>query len=146
VDTALLRPGRLDVHVLCDIPTRAERVDIITILSKKLHLDEEAQRALPLIAACDECNHFTGSDLSAILNTAQLDAIEDALAAPVEKTDVSEKQHVTIGLKHLQVAVRDAHPSLIARDRKFFHDIQESFQGRGSSAAGGDVGARLTLM
>ncbi|KAF6176657.1 hypothetical protein GIB67_034519 [Kingdonia uniflora] len=36
LDAALLRPGRLDRLLFCDFPSQRERVDILTVLSKKV--------------------------------------------------------------------------------------------------------------
>lgn len=36
LDAALLRPGRLDRLLFCDFPSLGERLDILTVLSKKV--------------------------------------------------------------------------------------------------------------
>ena len=36
LDAALLRPGRLDRLLFCDFPSPRERLDILTVLSRKV--------------------------------------------------------------------------------------------------------------
>ncbi|MCO5606913.1 hypothetical protein L7F22_061104 [Adiantum nelumboides] len=40
IDSALLRPGRLDKSLLCDMPSEQDRIDIMRAVSSKVHLDE----------------------------------------------------------------------------------------------------------
>src|SRR5271155_2834440 len=47
IDPALLRPGRLDRSLLCDMPDRNDRVDILKAVSKgKLKMSEEVESRL----------------------------------------------------------------------------------------------------
>lgn len=49
LDAALLRPGRLDKSLYCDLPSKAERHDILRVVSRRLHLadDVDLEGALP---------------------------------------------------------------------------------------------------
>ena len=38
LDAALLRPGRLDRLLLCDFPSRRERLEILQVLSRKVNV------------------------------------------------------------------------------------------------------------
>ncbi|PGH11474.1 hypothetical protein AJ79_04849 [Helicocarpus griseus UAMH5409] len=77
IDPALLRPGRLDKSLLCDMPSHSDRVDIIQALSKKLRLSEEVIARIGEIA--DRTKGYSGADLQAIVYNAHLEAIHDAL-------------------------------------------------------------------
>ncbi len=83
IDPALLRPGRLDKSLLCDMPTVEDRVDILRALSHKVKLDESITRAeagsrtLQEIARRTE--GYSGADLQAVIYNAQLEAIHDVL-------------------------------------------------------------------
>ncbi|KAL3456615.1 P-loop containing nucleoside triphosphate hydrolase protein, partial [Aspergillus heterothallicus] len=63
IDPALLRPGRLDKSLLCDMPNHADRADIIKAVSGKLLMSEE------VVARLDE----------AVVYNAHLEAVHDAL-------------------------------------------------------------------
>lgn len=86
IDPALLRPGRLDKSLICDMPSHADRVDIIKAVSEKLKMSEEVAARLPEIA--DRTGGFSGADLQAVVYNAHLEAVHDALG---DKTTGAEK-------------------------------------------------------
>ncbi|KAL4987291.1 P-loop containing nucleoside triphosphate hydrolase protein [Aspergillus falconensis] len=77
IDPALLRPGRLDKSLLCDMPNHADRADIIRAVSKKLAMSEEVMARLDEVAA--RTAGFSGADLQAVVYNAHLEAVHDAL-------------------------------------------------------------------
>lgn len=87
IDPALLRPGRLDKSLLCDMPSHSDRVDIIQAVSNKLKMSPEVVNRLDEVA--DRTEGFSGADLQAVVYNAHLEAVHDALgdytAAAAEK-------------------------------------------------------------
>lgn len=77
IDPALLRPGRLDKSLLCDMPDMDDRLDILAAVSKKLQLSPEVDNRLLTIAQRTE--GFSGADLQALMYNAHLEAIHDLL-------------------------------------------------------------------
>ncbi|KAJ5776923.1 hypothetical protein N7520_000169 [Penicillium odoratum] len=77
IDPALLRPGRLDKSLLCDMPSHADRVDIIQAVSEKLKMSDEVAARFDEIAAQTE--GFSGADIQAVVYNAHLEAVHDAL-------------------------------------------------------------------
>ncbi|KAL4979830.1 P-loop containing nucleoside triphosphate hydrolase protein [Aspergillus desertorum] len=77
IDPALLRPGRLDKSLLCDMPNHADRADIIRAVSKKLAMSAEVEDRLDEVAA--RTAGFSGADLQAVVYNAHLEAVHDAL-------------------------------------------------------------------
>lgn len=77
IDPALLRPGRLDKSLLCDVPSHSDRVDIIRAVSGKLAMSEEVAARLDDIA--ERTEGFSGADLQAVVYNAHLEAVHDAL-------------------------------------------------------------------
>lgn len=83
IDPALLRPGRLDKSLICDLPSLDDRLDILRALSKKLKIDPEVldghgyQQDLSEIAHRTE--GYSGADLQAVVYNAHLEAIHDML-------------------------------------------------------------------
>ncbi|KAJ5149941.1 hypothetical protein N7448_001519 [Penicillium atrosanguineum] len=86
IDPALLRPGRLDKSLLCDMPSHADRVDIIKAVSEKLKMNDEVASRLSEVA--DQTEGFSGADLQAIVYNAHLEAVHDALG---DRTTGNEK-------------------------------------------------------
>jgi peroxin-1 len=81
VDPALLRPGRLDKSLLCDIPTYDERVSILKALARKLELAADVD----LDALATRTPNYTGADLQAMLYNAHLEAVHDIISEQNER-------------------------------------------------------------
>lgn len=80
IDPALLRPGRLDKSLLCDMPAAEDRLDILKALFQKVRLSEELTESEDYweeIARRTE--GFSGADLQALVSNSQLEAIHDVL-------------------------------------------------------------------
>ena len=70
IDPALLRPGRLDRLVLCPLPDRKARLEILRVLVRTTSLQEDVQ----LEEVAGMTNNLTGADLQGLVYTAQLSA------------------------------------------------------------------------
>jgi len=81
IDPALLRPGRLDKSLICDLPNLEDRIDILQALGRKLKLSDEvisgSEGGLEEIARRTE--GYSGADLQALVYNAHLEAIHDVL-------------------------------------------------------------------
>lgn len=78
IDPALLRPGRLDKSLLCDMPDFDDRLDILRALSTKLKIGHDVlDSGLNQIAKRTE--GYSGADLQAVVYNAHLEAIHDVL-------------------------------------------------------------------
>lgn len=83
IDPALLRPGRLDKSLICDMPGLEERVDILKAVTRKLHLApsllETGFDGENLREIAQRTEGYSGADLQAVVYNAQLEAIHDVL-------------------------------------------------------------------
>ncbi|KAF7194976.1 Peroxisome biosynthesis protein PAS1 [Pseudocercospora fuligena] len=108
IDPALLRPGRLDKSLICDMPNEIDRLDILRAISKKLHLSPDlleetntSQQSLQEVARRTE--GYSGADLQAVMYNAHLDAIHDILgdaASSQELSNPKKQQQQQRGNKH----------------------------------------------
>ncbi|KAI9850278.1 MAG: Peroxisome biosynthesis protein pex1, partial [Pleopsidium flavum] len=108
IDPALLRPGRLDKSLLCNMPNFDDRVDILQALSTKLKIspevleDRSGHKGLGEVARRTE--GYSGADLQALIYNAQLEAIHDVLGdhganSQVNgKIDKDRKQGITLSM------------------------------------------------
>lgn len=79
IDPALLRPGRLDKSLLCDMPSAEDRLDILKALFQKVRLSPELHEPEGLAAVAQRTEGFSGADLQALVSNSQLEAIHDVL-------------------------------------------------------------------
>ncbi|MGF1498940.1 MAG: AAA family ATPase [Elainellaceae cyanobacterium] len=71
LDPALRRPGRFDREVQFRVPDRDGRLEILTILTRQMPLDE----SVDLAAIADLCVGFVGADLKAVCQKAAYAAL-----------------------------------------------------------------------
>ena len=83
IDPALLRPGRLDRLILCPLPDRQARLEILRVLARTSSLQEDVR--LEVVAGLT--NNMTGADLRGLVYTAQLLA-RDRGGGPVSQDDL----------------------------------------------------------
>ncbi|EGO02902.1 hypothetical protein SERLA73DRAFT_102940 [Serpula lacrymans var. lacrymans S7.3] len=76
IDAALLRPGRLDKSVICDMPDLEDRKDILKAVSRKMILSPEVD--LDEIALATD--GYSGADLQALVYNAHLEVVHESLA------------------------------------------------------------------
>ena len=77
IDPAVLRPGRLGLHLYVPVPDHKDRLDILRTVTKKLPLDLDVD--LETLAVNPKLNDFTGADLSHLCENAAKIAAWDVL-------------------------------------------------------------------
>lgn len=93
IDSALLRPGRLDKSLLCNMPDFEERKDVLPLpysitgpLLKPSQILKAVARKITVSESVDfdeiasKTDGFSGADLQALLYNAHLDAIHASIA------------------------------------------------------------------
>lgn len=120
LDAALLRPGRLDRLLFCDFPSKHERFDILTVLSRKLPLASDVD--LEAIASMTE--GFSGADLQALLSDAQLAAVHDLLDS-AESDKPGKMPVITRSL--LNSVASKARPSVSEAEKQRLYGIYNQF-------------------
>nr|CAG8451435.1 5079_t:CDS:10 [Entrophospora candida] len=168
IDPALLRPGRLDKSLLCNMPTQKERFDILKALSRKMELSEDVD----LDEYSKKCEHYSGADLQALLYNAHLEAIHDIINSErnttkfvsfnvnsinsantlsltaAEKTNMSHMLKITD--RHMQISFKMTKPSTTPQEYIRLAEIYHEFvTGRNgempSGIASHEIGQRATL-
>ncbi|KAF2752800.1 AAA-domain-containing protein [Pseudovirgaria hyperparasitica] len=83
IDPALLRPGRLDKSLICDLPGLDERTDILFAVTRNLRLSPSiltsGTEGENLREVAEKTKGYSGADLQAVVYNAQLEAIHDVL-------------------------------------------------------------------
>ncbi|MED6169745.1 hypothetical protein PIB30_024117 [Stylosanthes scabra] len=120
LDAALLRPGRLDRLLFCDFPSWHERLEILTVLSRKLPMAHD----IDLTAVAKMTEGFSGADLQALLSDAQLAAVHEVLdnldASAADKTPF-----ITDAL--LKTTASRARPSVSEEEKRRLYSIYGQF-------------------
>ncbi|KAJ7782814.1 P-loop containing nucleoside triphosphate hydrolase protein [Mycena metata] len=175
IDSALLRPGRLDKSLFCDMPNLEDRKDILQAVARKVLVSPSVQ--IDEIAAATE--GYSGADLQALLYNAHLEVVHSSISGtpldggpstredevPVQftviggsKTKVTSKademalqRRHEITSKHLSSVLKTMRPSVSAEERARLDRIYRAFISDRSGELhvppeAGGVGNRVSLM
>ncbi|KAL6451401.1 PEX1 Peroxisome biosynthesis protein PAS1 [Candida maltosa Xu316] len=88
IDSALLRPGRLDKSVICDMPNFDDRLDILKSITTKMDLNDDVN--LEEIAL--KTNGFSGADMQGLGYNAYLKAVHVTL----DELSKKEQEEVSV--------------------------------------------------
>lgn len=124
IDPALLRSGRIDRLVECQLPNSPNRLEILKWLSKSLTIES----SVDLKALAIKLENFSGADIKSVLTTANMNAIEEEL----KKNDGRGLNEVSIRKDHLENALANTRPSLTRQDIEKYHILYDKFKSKKS--------------
>lgn len=112
IDPALLRPGRLDKSLICDLPGLEDRLDILRALSKKLNINPSILAAdntsdESLLGVAHRTSGYSGADLQAVVYNAHLEAIHDVLGDQETAVPMNRETQNDIGKPIRSAGPRD---------------------------------------
>ncbi|XP_060516816.1 peroxisomal ATPase PEX1 [Cylas formicarius] len=117
LDPALLRPGRLDKQLLCPMPDKESRKEILSVLSRGLDLDNDVN--FDQIASLTD--DYSGADLQSLLYSAQLDCFKEDGSSILLTSPISQNS--------LLEALKRTRPSLTRNERLKYEKIYAKFRG-----------------
>ena len=79
IDPALLRPGRLDKSLLCDMPNRDDREDILRAVCSGGRVKMKPDVEKGLAGVSERTEGYSGADLQALMFNASLEAIHELI-------------------------------------------------------------------
>ncbi|RLV92467.1 Peroxisome biosynthesis protein PAS1 [Spathaspora sp. JA1] len=94
IDSALLRPGRLDKSVICDLPDYECRLDILERVCRKMDLAEDVD----LTEIANRTEGFSGADLQGLVYNGYLKAVHVVL----EQEKQQEEQEVPVDTNNVE--------------------------------------------
>lgn len=86
IDPAILRPGRLDKHIYCPIPSQEDRLDILKVLCRNIEFEEGLNNDKFYLEWSIKLDKFTGSDIQSLLYSSQLKALHELIGPGCDMT------------------------------------------------------------
>lgn len=113
IDSALLRPGRLDKSVICDLPDFDDRLDILNtvVAGNGFTLAEDVD--LDAIAKATE--GFTGADLQAVAYNGYLKRVHEVLDDQISQAQLGKGDDDSVQVKVLPVGGELVSTGLVKR-------------------------------
>ncbi|MGQ4555113.1 CDC48 family AAA ATPase [Halobellus sp. GM3] len=124
IDSALLRPGRLDRHVHVPVPDEDARRAIFAVHSEHKPLADDVD--LDDLAARTE--GYVGADIEAVCREASMAASREFINS-VSREEVEESiGNVRVTMAHFERALEEVGPSVTPETRERYQQIEERFQ------------------
>jgi vesicle-fusing ATPase len=70
IDEALLRAGRLEVHIEISLPDEAGRIQILTIHTNKMRTNGVMGRDVDLVELANRTKNFSGAEIGGLVKSA----------------------------------------------------------------------------
>ncbi|MBP1922269.1 transitional endoplasmic reticulum ATPase [Halorubrum alkaliphilum] len=124
IDSALLRPGRLDRHVHVPVPDEDARRKILEVHTRNKPLADDVD----LDAIARQAEGYVGADIEAVAREASMNASREFIAS-VSPEEVGESVgNVRVTMKHFEDALREVNPSVTPETRERYEEIERRFQ------------------
>ncbi|MFP9192872.1 CDC48 family AAA ATPase [Natronosalvus vescus] len=136
IDTALLRPGRLDRHVHVPVPDEDGRKKIFEVHTRNKPLAE----AIDLEWLASETAGYVGADIEAVCREASMAASREFINTVSPEDMADTVGNVRISKAHFEQALEEVPPSVTADTRERYEEIEEQFQTREPETAEDQLG------
>jgi transitional endoplasmic reticulum ATPase len=154
IDTALMRPGRLDQLIYIPMPDYESRLSILRATLRKSPVSKDVD----LSYLASQTDKFTGADLTEICQSACKMAIREEIERDIERQrmkqeagedmeedDGDEDLMPEILSKHFEVAVRQARRSVSDRDLAQYASFASTLQQSRAAVTGATGGSLATF-
>jgi transitional endoplasmic reticulum ATPase len=126
IDSALIRPGRLDRHVHVPVPDEAARRAIFGVHTRGKPLAD----GVDLDELADRTNGYVGADIEAVTREASMAATREFVNS-VDPEDIDDSVgNVRITMDHFQHALEEVGPSVTDEIEDRYEEIQDRFDHR----------------
>ncbi|AGB37627.1 CDC48 family AAA ATPase [Natronococcus occultus] len=124
IDSALLRPGRLDRHVHVPVPDEEGRRKIFEVHTR----DKPLADAVDLDWLAGETEGYVGADIEAVCREASMAASREFINS-VDPDDMPDTiENVRISKEHFERALEEVQPSVTPETRERYEEIEQEFQ------------------
>ncbi|WP_049983174.1 CDC48 family AAA ATPase [Halorubrum sp. BV1] len=124
IDSALLRPGRLDRHVHVPVPDEEARRKILAVHTRRKPLADDVD----LDTLARKMEGYVGADIEAVAREASMNASREFIGS-VSQEEVGESVgNVRVTMQHFEDALREVNPSVTPETRERYEEIEKQFK------------------
>ncbi|MFO8115907.1 MAG: CDC48 family AAA ATPase, partial [Halorubrum sp.] len=124
IDSALLRPGRLDRHVHVPVPDEEARRKILEVHTRNKPLADDVD----LDSLARQTDGYVGADIEAVAREASMNASREFIGS-VSREEVGESVgNVRVTMAHFEDALDEVNPSVTTETRERYEEIEKRFQ------------------
>jgi transitional endoplasmic reticulum ATPase len=124
IDSALLRPGRLDRHVHVPVPDEEARRAIFDVHTRNKPLADDVD----LDSLARKTDGYVGADVEAVCREAAMSASREFIRS-VPREEVGDSVgNVRITMEHFEGALEEVTPSVTDETRRRYEEIEQRFK------------------
>ncbi|KAG8528335.1 uncharacterized protein KY384_007253 [Bacidia gigantensis] len=117
IDDALLRPGRLEVHMEISLPDESGRVQILKIHTAKMRDSGNLDRDVDLVELAARTKNFSGAEISGLVRSATSFALQRHVKVGTMAGVSDDLDTLTVNLDDFEHAFEDVKPAFgVAED------------------------------
>ncbi len=127
IDSALLRPGRLDRHIHVPVPDIESREAVLRVHTENLVLADDVD----LVELAKQTEGFVGADIEALCREATMSATRELIKSlSPEENETKEYKTTTkeVEMQHFIDALDEITPSVTQETREEYDKIEERFK------------------
>ena len=125
IDSALLRPGRLDRHVHVPVPDETARRKIFEVHTR----DKPLAEGVDLDDLAGQTEGYVGADIEAVAREASMAATREFIAS-VDPEEIGETVgNVLVTAEHFEQALDEVGPSVDSETREEYERLEDRFDG-----------------
>jgi len=123
IDSALLRPGRLDRHVHVPVPDEEARRAIFSVHTR----DKPLADGVDLNSLARRTDGYVGADIEAVCREASMAATREFINS-VEPEDIGDSvSNVRVTMDHFEHALDEVGPSVTDETKERYNEIEQRF-------------------
>eukprot|EP00477_Mikrocytos_mackini_P000464 GAHX01000494.1.p1 GENE.GAHX01000494.1~~GAHX01000494.1.p1 ORF type:complete len:751 (+),score=171.72 GAHX01000494.1:46-2298(+) len=117
IDSALLRPGRFEVHIEIGLPDEEGRLSIFNIHTKRLRENKLLDKDVSIEALAKRTKNYSGAEIQGVVKCAISFASFETMEMPVAgvkkntKDSKSKPDQINVTMKHLVASLDEVKPS-----------------------------------
>jgi transitional endoplasmic reticulum ATPase len=124
IDSALLRPGRLDRHVHVPVPDETARRRIFEVHTRDKPLADDVD----LDALARKTEGYVGADIEAVAREASMNASREFIGSVTREEVAESVGNVRVTMQHFEDALGEVNPSVTPETRERYEEIEKQFK------------------
>ncbi|CAO3701025.1 unnamed protein product [Rhizopus microsporus] len=126
IDEALLRPGRLEVHMEIGLPDEAGRLQILKIHTSKMRENEVLEPDVSLEQLAELTKNYSGAEISGVVKAASSYAFNRHIKVGTMAGISTDMETMKIGMEDFLNALKEVQPSFGVSEAELKQCVQNS--------------------
>ncbi|QKF94390.1 AAA ATPase protein [Fadolivirus algeromassiliense] len=108
LDEALIRAGRIEVHIEIGLPNREGRQQIFRIHTNKMKTNNMMDKNVDIMILSEMTDNYSGAEIEAVVKNAASRALQEQLSS--DKKDIKDED-IVVNMNHFIKAIDEVQPS-----------------------------------